>query len=130
MLTVHSLFRKLPEAFTWHIVRSRDCIFGRYPPSLYRACSYASGLGVPVYIMVRIIASRSMYGGLLYALGVGRMAWQGGVPGLTEHHGAKANRNILGGRYIGVTAASWGKNNVDRQIGILPQRFIFSCVGW
>ena len=22
-----------------------------YPPSLYRACSYASGLGVPVYIM-------------------------------------------------------------------------------
>lgn len=23
-----------------------------YPPSLYRACSYAAGLGVPVYVMV------------------------------------------------------------------------------
>lgn len=29
-----------------------DMGYPLYPPSLYRACSYAAGLGVPVYIMV------------------------------------------------------------------------------
>ena len=33
--------------------RLTDMGYPVYPPSLYRACSYASGLGVPVYIMVR-----------------------------------------------------------------------------
>lgn len=31
-----------------------DMGYPLYPPSLYRACSYAAGLGVPVYVMVSL----------------------------------------------------------------------------